>query len=186
MTTAINYILSNYSDARFRGVVLDNASIDVLLDAIKSGDARIEGCVGGISIEYVDSMGILRTMPCESYRMRITRINSVIEVELTCVPVGADAAARYAVGAFECPIEWHPGNGWGYFNPTVQKWEREVVRPRAAAMVDAVWGEWAEAARHDDRRRFCTPESETAWLVGAIIYAARWAAYLNGCEKQEA
>lgn len=176
MITAINYIFSNYSDARFRGVVLDHSAIDVLIDAIKSGEYCIEGIVGGINAEYVDDEGTRRSMPCESYRMRLVRVGRAIEVELTYIPLGADVSARYSVGVFERPMDWEHGVSNSVFDTAFEEWERDVVRPRVAAMVSAFWGDWAAAA-HASGRRFCTPETAAGWLTDAIIRATLWAEY---------
>ena len=181
MTTAINYVMSNYSDARFRGVAIDNAAIDVLVGAIRDGHPCIEGIVGGISVEYVDDAGTRRSMPCESYRMRLTRIGRAIEVGLTCIPLAAEGAARYAVGVFEYPMDWEDRVTCSPFDERVEAWKRDVVRPRVAAMVTAVWGDWAEAA-HDAGRRFCTPKTAGVWVRNAITSSSLWADYWGSRE----
>ena len=175
MTATIDYIMSNYSDAHYTGAAIKRLAIDVLTHAIGRHVSHIKGVVGGINLEYTDDAGMHREMQCEVYRMRITRVHRAIEVGLTNIPMAADDVTRYAVGVFEHPVGEY-GIPCSPYDPRVQEWERDVVRPRAAAMVRAVWGDWASAARAAGCE-FCTPDIATEWLGQSIVNAARWAAW---------
>lgn len=184
MTATIDYIEETGIDVLYMGNVIERCDIDVIYEAFKRDGTSAEGVVGGIGVQFTDRHGVRRDMPCESYRMRLTRINGVIEVAITNVPLMTEDATRYAVACFEWPTD--PVTGL----PTSSEFERceymdTVLAPRVRAMLDAVWGEWADIA-HAAGRRFGSPATAAMWLETVVRNAAIWAAWQYATETTPA
>ena len=175
MTATIDYIKAIGTDVHYMGNAIERGAADVVYRAFKHNGTSAEGVVGCIGMQFTDRDGVRRNMPGEMYRMRLTRINGVIEVAITSVPLMTEDVTRYTVACFEWPTD--PVTGLPITSDSEKcKWIDNVLVPRVRAMVDAVWGEWAEAA-HASGRRFGTPATAAGWLETVARNAALWAAW---------
>lgn len=175
MTATIDYIKETGMDVLYMGNAIERCDIDVIYEAFKRDGTSAVGVVGGIDVQFTDRYGVRRDMPCELYRMRLTRINGFIEVAITSMPLMTEDATRYAVACFEYPTD--PVTGLPTSSEFVRcEWMDTVLHPRVRAMLDAVWGEWAETA-HVEERRFGSPATAAMWLETVVRNAALWAAW---------
>lgn len=175
MTATIDYIKATGTDVRYMGNAIERGAMDVVYRAFKHNGTYAEGVVGCIGMQFIDRDGVRRNMPCEMYRMRLTRINGVVEVAITSVPMVTEDVTRYTTACFEWPTD--PATGLPITSDSIKcEWLDYVLVPRVRAMVDAVWGEYAEAA-HAAGRRFGTPATAAGWLESIVRRAALWAAW---------
>ena len=177
MTATIDYIMATGTDVRYTGNAIERGAADVVYRAFKHNGTSAEGVVGCIGMQFIDRDGVRRDMPGEVYRMRLNRVNGVVEVAITSVPLMTETedVTRYAVACFEWPTE--PDTGLPTASDSVRReWMDTVLVPRVRAMVDVVWGKWAEAA-HAAGRRFGTPKTAAGWLETVVRNAALWAAW---------
>lgn len=175
MTATIDYIKAIGTDVRYMGNAIERGAADIVYRAFKYNGTYAEGVVGCIGMHFTDRDGVRRNMPCEMYRMRLTRINGVVEVAITGVPMVTEDVTRYTTACFEWPTD--PATGLLTTSDSERcEWLNTVLVPRVRAMVDAVWGEYAEAA-HAAGRRFGTPATAAMWLETVVRQAALWAAW---------
>lgn len=180
MTATIDYIMATGTDVRYMGNAIERGAADVVYRAFKHNGTSAEGVVGCIGMQFTDRDGVRRNMPGEVYRMCLTRVNGVIEVAITSVPLMTEDVTRYTVACFEWPTD--PDTGLPTASDSRRReWMDTVLAPRVRAMVDAVWGEWAEAA-HAAERRFGTPKTAAGWLETVVYNAAMWAAWQYAIE----
>lgn len=175
MTATIDYIKATGTDVRYMGNAIERGAADVVYRAFKHDGTYAEGIVGGIGVQFTDRYGVSRNMPCEMYRMRLTRINGVVEVAITSVPLVTEDVTRHTTACFEWPTD--PVTGLPITSDSIKcEWLDYVLVPRVRAMVDAVWGEYAEAA-HAAGRCFGSPATAAGWLETIVRKAALWAAW---------
>lgn len=175
MTATIDYIIATGIDVRYTGNAIERGAMDIVYEAFKHNGTSAEGVVGCIDMQFTDRNGVSHNMPGEMYRMRLTRINGVIEVAITGVPLMTEDVTRYTVSCFEWPTDSLTGLPTS-FDSVRCEWMDTVLVPRVRSMVDAVWGEYAEAA-HAAGLRLGTPEMAAMWLESVVRNAALWAAW---------